>query len=247
MLSLVIAALVGVIAPESPSAPSGAAQVAVVPLQGHDKADGRSFAELTQAWWRWAYRQRDGMRPTQDPTGAQCHVGQEGAVWFLAGTGGTGPVDRKCTVPEGRYLFLPVLAVLETSVPGRRRDCSALRADALERVGQAVTYRVELDGTLLTPVRSASRDCFDAYADAEHNDPPPGSHAPASTDGLWLLLPPLTPGRHRLVVEARQATSGEAGGRIAQQFTYVLHVGAAPADENHDSPLPDDEEDFITL
>jgi len=211
------------------------------------KVDGRGYAELAESWWRWAYRNRDGMRPTQDPTGAQCHVGQAGNVWFLAGTPGTGAVARKCTIPEGRHLFVPVLAVLELSMPGRRRDCAALRSAAGAEAARPVSFRVELDGASLAPVRSASRDCFDAYADAGDDGPPPGIYAPATTDGLWLLLPPLAPGRHHLVVEARQASEGASRGRFDQQFSYVLDVGGTPGSEDPDPPPPEDDPDFITL
>lgn len=243
----IAAAAAGVTGIEVPAAPRDATGTAIAALPSDAKAGDRGYAELTQAWWRWAYRLRDGMRPTQDPTGAQCHVGQAGAVWFLAGTAGTGAVDRTCTVPEGSYLFVPVFVVLETSMPGRRRDCAALRAAAGAEATRSVAYRVELDGTPLTPVRSSPRDCFDAYAEAQDDDVPPGIYAPAATDGLWLLLPPLEPGRHRLVVDARQESEGAARSRFDQQFTYVLYVGGTPPDEERDEPLSVDGPEVIIL
>lgn len=245
--AVIAAAAVGSSGGKAAAAPGNAPGAAVAALPGDAKAEGRGYAELTEAWWRWAYRLRDGMRPTQDPTGAQCHVGQAGAVWFLAGTAGTGKVDRTCTVPEGSYLFVPVFIVLETSMPGRRRDCDALRAAAGAEATRRIAYRVELDGAPLTPVRSASRDCFDAYADAQDDDVPPGVYAPASTDGLWLLLPPLEPGRHRLVVDARQESEGASRSRFDQQFTYVLDVGGAPPGEDQDEPPSVDDPEVITL
>ncbi|WP_374474122.1 hypothetical protein [Arenimonas sp.] len=240
-------ALLGTAAADADASPTQVNYAAVEALPADAKVEGRGYPELAEAWWRWAFQKPDGMRPSQDPTGAQCHHGQTGDVWFLAGTLGTGPVERRCRVPQGRRLFLPVIVALEYSVPGRRRDCAALRAAAEAVAERMVVNRVELDGEPLVPVRSAPRDCFDAFADAQYDELRPGIYAPAYTDGLWLLLPPLAPGRHRLVVDARQATDVPVRSRFDQQFTYVLEVGDAPVQEDRDELPRDEEREVIAL
>lgn len=227
--------------------PAHVSYAAVEALPAEAKVEGRGYPELAEAWWRWAFQEPDGMRPSQDPTGAQCHEGQTGDVWFLAGTLGTGPVERLCRVPEGRRIFLPVIVILEYSVPGRRRDCTALRAAAEAFASRMVVKRLELNGEPLVPVRSAPQDCFDAFADAQYDELRPGIYAPAYTDGLWLLLPPLPPGRHRLVVDARQATDVSVRSRFDQQFSYVLEVGDAPGQADGDEPQRDEDREVITL
>jgi hypothetical protein len=202
---------------------------------------------LSEAWWRWLYQPRDGMRPHQDPTGARCHAGQSGDVWFLAGSPATGKVTRTCAVPEGKYLFVPVYVVLEYSQPGRRRDCAVLRAQAKAEASRDITWRVELDGQPLAPVRSASAACFDAYADAVDDAPSPGLYAPATSDGWWLLLPPLPAGQHRLVVESTQATEGALRSRYDQQFTYLLDVGGEIGESPLEQAAPGEAKEVITL
>ena len=97
----------------------------------------------------------------------------------------------------------------------------------------------------------APGECFDAFADANYDDLAPGLYAPAHTDGLWLLLPPLEPGRHRLVVDARQAPEVPVRSRYDQQFTYVLEVGGEPETESPDEDDPHEdpevEQEVITL
>jgi len=69
---------------------------------------GKSYAEWHAAWWKWAFETPADERPVLDETGEFCHVGQSGPVWFLAGTasfGGSGSVERTCTVPAGKALF----------------------------------------------------------------------------------------------------------------------------------------------
>lgn len=222
-----------------------ATALAALPVDA--KVGGQDYPALAEAWWRWAYQPRDGMRPTQDPNGSRCHAGQAGEVWFLAGTQGTGEVERSCALPEGRHVFVPVYVVLEHARPGNRRDCATLRTAAAAEAVRELTLKVELDRAPLAPVRSASSDCFDAYADAVDDAPPPGLYAPATTDGWWLLLPPLPAGRHHLTVDARQVTEGAARGRYDQQFTYVLDVGGDGLSPPDEVPAKDEPAELITL
>src|SRR4051812_39446710 len=51
-----------------------------------DAVAGISTGEWTARWWRWALTQP--IAPYLDPDGRLCDLGQEGPVWFLAGTNG---------------------------------------------------------------------------------------------------------------------------------------------------------------
>lgn len=123
-----------------------------------------------------------------------------------------------------------------------------MREAASAEAGRELSWSVQLNGEALQPVRAASADCFDAYADATEEAPPPGLYAPASTDGWWLLLPPLPAGRHELVVEARPAGAGKVRGRHDQQFSLVLDVGGESAEASaDDDATPGPKPDLITL
>lgn len=222
-----------------------AAAMAVLPAEA--KIGSQGYPELVEAWWRWVYQPRDGMRPTQDPNGSHCHVGQRGEVWFLAGGTGAGAVARRCVVPEGRHLFVPVYVVLEHSRPAHRRDCQALRATARAEADRELALSAQLNGEVLQPLRAASPDCFDAYADAVDEAPRPGLYAPATSDGWWLLLPPLPAGRHELVIEARRAGQDTARGRHDQQVYYLLDVGGDGKLPAEADPVREDASEPITL
>jgi len=60
------------------------------------KADDRSAEALSIAWWQWAMSIPDEVNPVRDLTGANCDVGQQGKVWFLAGGFGSSKIRRKC-------------------------------------------------------------------------------------------------------------------------------------------------------
>src|SRR6185436_15739419 len=70
---------------------------------------GKTQAEWSQAWWQWAGSFDHAESPVADRTGENCHLKQEGPVWFLAGTYGTRRTVRTCTVPQGKHLFFPLI------------------------------------------------------------------------------------------------------------------------------------------
>ena len=79
-------------------------------LQGSALAGPPDDTKSGAAWWQWALSIPASVNPMLDTTGANCMVGQNGDVWYLAElffVGGS--VTRDCAVPEGVTLFFPVL------------------------------------------------------------------------------------------------------------------------------------------
>lgn len=64
-------------------------------------------SSLSAQWWEWALSIPPSVNPSLDTTGANCMVGQHGAVWFLGGFFGDNPdpITRACTVPAHKTLF----------------------------------------------------------------------------------------------------------------------------------------------
>lgn len=199
-------------------------------LGAQEKVAGRSQSDYAIAWWRWVMRLPDGVRAYQDPSGAQCALNQGGPVWFLAGTEGTGAVQRECAVPAGTHLFLPVIAMLVHASPGHPLSCPQAQARARANNDHLAQVQVVLDGRVVMDVaahRLRGMPCFDAFADAKYIE----RHAPyepAATDGYWLMLAPLPAGLHQLSVKARYDNPGQPQGDLEEQFEYRLRVGDAP-------------------
>ena len=61
-------------------------------------------------WWKWVLAIPASQNPIFDQTGADCGLGQNGGVWYLAGTTG-GAVTRTCTIPAGKSIFFPIINV----------------------------------------------------------------------------------------------------------------------------------------
>ena len=199
----------------------------VLPLTS--QVDGRGFPELTGAWWQWAMAMP--VAPYLDPDGRFCDLGQVGAVWFLAGTDGSYDVQRECHVPADTHVLLPVINVMASTALGARqgtkvRTCKELAASVAVKNEKLLSAVVLIDGVRVDDVvsyRVRSGDCFKLYpamADDERFVTPV-----AASDGYWLLIPPLAPGRHTIVVGANYGAEDSPIGGMVQNFEYVLFVG----------------------
>lgn len=73
---------------------------------------GQTYGRWAAEWWQWALGIPAVKNPILDPTGEFCQERQLGKVWFLAGSFGTDPVVRNCTVPRGTALFFPLINTL---------------------------------------------------------------------------------------------------------------------------------------
>lgn len=201
-----------------------AADEMLLPPEG--AVDGESVGALTARWWQWA--ERMPVAPFLDPDGRLCELGQEGKVWFLAGTNGKFNAQRECVIPAGRHILVPVINMRQSDVRNRRAadalpiPCKTLQHAAAvnnERLGSAI---VLIDGVRVTDVkryRVRSQGCFPLIPGMDED------FARTAADGYWLLLKPLPPGRHTVTVGANYAADDDGFGRMVQNFEYVLHVG----------------------
>jgi len=210
---------------------TSAPTAAVLPLSA--KVEGRGYAELSAQWWRWTDGFPSGMEPYRDRDGRWCAIGQSGSVWFLAGTDGSTSMKRRCNVPIGKHLFLPIINLYQRTryaIPAEAQaaHCRSL-LEGLALNNEALRSAVVLiDGVRVADpkrYRVRTERCFDAFDDGTQL----GANAfVAASDGYWLLLPPLKPGRHTLVVGANYDLEGEdedGYGKMVQNFEYVLDVG----------------------
>src|SRR5215203_3217355 len=97
----------------APSASAQNANPGVLPP--HAKPHGHSYGEWSAEWWQWALSLPVAVNPLTDDTGEDCAQGQDGKVWFLAGTFSPDaattpdPVTRSCTLPAGTAIFFPIV------------------------------------------------------------------------------------------------------------------------------------------
>jgi hypothetical protein len=122
-------------------------------------------------------------------------------VWFVAGTVGGADVKRTCTVPAGRPISGPLLAI----APEKPDGCAEFIA--------AADGEVVLDGS---PVDVRRVDPEPVTVAGGNPQVHPGGEAYAC--GLWFTLAPLGQGEHKLTVNG-------VSGATRVGVEYTLKVG----------------------
>jgi hypothetical protein len=178
-----------------------------------------SQADWSRAWWQWAGSFNRAESPVADRSGENCHLRQNGPVWFLAGTYGTQRTIRTCKVPRGKYLFFPIInyVVMPTTRTAACAECCpSFIQTAKEITDQPSNLVLELDGRRLEGLdshRQVTKECFDMGALAQ----PKVQMFPSAANGYYVMLRPLAPGKHTL----------NFGGMLpgmSQAVTYTLLV-----------------------
>jgi hypothetical protein len=159
-----------------------------------------TYGEWTARWWQWVASIPEDRNPAADETGENCHEGQSGPVWFLAGTFG-GLNERVCTIPAGKSILFPVVNQLCTFIerPNLRTE-SELRSCAVSLNEGVTGLMVTIDGQPIGEQQLRSyrvqSPLFDiALPNGNIITGQEGSTQGVS-DGFWVFLPPLAPGAH---------------------------------------------------
>jgi hypothetical protein len=196
----------------------------VLPPNG--KHFGKTYAGWSAEWWQWALAlpvhtppgSTRVTHPLVDLTGAWCGKGQSGRVWFLggaffeSGTAASSTIVRdKCTVPVGKALFVPLLNVECTEAEGSANGCGSTVEGSREVVaffGDRMAHlAADVDGapiTITSAFRVGSPDKRSFCVDIARDDVlswigetlSPGRSCDTVDDGYYVLLAPLSPGRH---------------------------------------------------
>jgi hypothetical protein len=167
-------------------------------LPPNSRPQGHTYGDWSAAWWKWALEKTAAESPLQDPTGANCAIGQTGSVWFLAGTFGVStPVTRSCTVRPGVMLFFPVANAF-CSAEGTFEE---MQACAKAFMDSATNLAAEIDGVPVQHLglyRTDSPDFTLVLPDGNIFGAPAGEYRPSASDGIFLMLTPLKPGNHTI-------------------------------------------------
>jgi len=154
-----------------------------------------TVSAISAHWARWVVQIPAPLNPILDSTGAHCAQNQvsNGNFWFLVGDFG-GTAIRQCTIPNGKFIFFPVLNVIVTEQATISQDQSLAKqiADTITSA-QASVDNVPLSSSNVIRAQSPPFG-FVAPQDEILGDPPgPGTGV---TDGFWVLLQPLSVGQH---------------------------------------------------
>jgi len=184
----------------------------ILPIQSQPY--GESYSEWVVNWWQWVLSIPADRNPLTDTTGEFAGENQHGPVWFVAGTFGNS-AERSFQVPAGKALFVPVFNWIfgagafdcDPSNPGV--PCVVCDLEKLAAANTEIADIVEatIDGVPVQNIRryqaSSGGPFAVIYPENSVTGLPAGRYYPNLANGYWLMLKPLPPGNHEIVVHAR--------------------------------------------
>lgn len=181
---------------------------------------GRSYPEWAVKWWQWSMSiPTDGHHPAQDEVGVDVARGQKGNVWFLTGVfNASGTVVREVTVPPGKALFFPAgnteCSTLEPAGGGFHGDNEAELRDCATGYHKSKSF-CEIDGRPVADLEDYhfTSPMFDFTVPEPNVLGTPAGSGQAVDDGIYLMVPPLSPGKHTVRF-----------GTFLSEFQYTLDI-----------------------
>jgi len=160
----------------------------------------KSWETWVELWWQWYYSFPYEDSPALDSTGEFSQKGHfQDSIWFLAGTN-VGKVERNCTIPQGTAIFCPIIndIISYHTYPELKTD-SELIAYAKTDLDQTNLISASLDG-----LKIPNLNLYRVQSNLFQINIPDRSNkdlwikTKAVSDGFWLFIKPLSPGRHKL-------------------------------------------------
>lgn len=186
---------------------------------------GKTYKEWAITWWQWvmaipATSNGQIYNPLLDTTGLQASFGNRGSsMFFLAGLVTTPNakknIIRTVTIPHTHAIFLPVGAMLQDPYISGTSSTDVMHANLADFIGNKIgDVNIKLDGVPIFTIntrnayRVANSEAF-SYTIANNNiytyigkGVNAGIVTPAFADGFYVMLGPLVPGPHDLILNA---------------------------------------------
>jgi hypothetical protein len=199
----------------------------------------RTYAQWAAAWGQWAYYFDLGANPVSDQNGELAGLGQSGHVWFLAGSFSViepaKPVKRTITVPPGKALFFPIINCIWVNLEGYGDNPWSDEQRALARtqispfIDDAVNLSCRIDDVEVVNLadyrcKTADGDEYTVTLSTDNNSfgLPAGTYGPCVDDGIYLMLAPLSAGKHTIHFTANSLWLGQPA---SLDVTYIITVG----------------------
>jgi hypothetical protein len=215
----------------------------VLPPNSHPY--GQTYGQWSADWWKWgiALAPEPG-HPFIDDPAFDVTLGQQGKVWFLAAPFGT--VQRTCTIPKGKALFLGLLNNEVSDLEGLGATAAERRATAKFYADHIVNVSCAIDGV---QVRNIAKyrvvpPQFTFTAPTPWLFGATGGQGTAVSDGYFVMVAPLSPGQHTIHYSgAFHFTLAQDGfdADFTLDMTYHLTVQGRPP--GHRGDCDDDDQD----
>jgi hypothetical protein len=169
--------------------------------------DGKTIGDWSAEWWKWILPISVSQNPAFDEDGSLANVAQpDGPVFFLAkGFNIDRMGHRTFTVPEGKYLFMPLITFYVDNIDSVPFPVDEMRDLARSSIDLVTGLHATIDGVPVPDLFShrAISPVFSIYYTSGDNLPSLGAGRPILgwvdpivADGYYLMAAPLGVGTH---------------------------------------------------
>jgi hypothetical protein len=190
------------------------------------KPYGMSYEDCTIKFWQWLASIPADKNPVTDQTGERCGEEQGNLPVFFLAFSNSGGAQRTCTIPTGKAILVPINVVLvsKAEFPDAKNDDDLHRL-AEEDESSNPDLFLSVDGKQfqdLEKYRVHSRP-FEVNISSDH---PFGFAGPtlAVSDGYWVILEPLPPGKHDIHFKARLTKPNTSTIFYSDDLKYIINV-----------------------
>jgi AAA15 family ATPase/GTPase len=159
-----------------------------------------AYAKWTEKWWQWAFSIPKDNNPIVDKTGENCGKGQEGPVWYLAGTTkNSSHAKRNCVIPHQKSILFPIIVSLFSRSEKPTMTDEELVRHTAKDIDQTSFLEVKIDDFNFTDLSKFRVQSFFNLDLIEGNiwDLKSGCTMAAS-DGFWVFIKSLNMGNHTI-------------------------------------------------
>jgi hypothetical protein len=188
---------------------------------------GLSYGQWAVRWWTWLVGIPSNINPATDATGANCAQGQNGPVWFLAGST-TGKAERSCTIPADKAIFFPIIGseCSYAEYPKLKTE-SELGNCAKSQNGQVTLIEAKVDGVSLqsSQMPRMQSQLFSVKFPSDNIFGAAAGDSQSVADGYYVFLRPLPVGKHEIsfkAVSVQFTTTGTQN--ISQNLIYHITI-----------------------
>lgn len=190
------------------------------------KPYGISYEDWTIKFWQWLLSIPVPRNPAVDQTGEFCQEKQGNDPVFFLVFSGSGGASRTCDVPAGKAILIPI-NVVECSlveIPGATEE--ELHTCATEDESSNPGLFLSVDGKELKELdkyRIHSRIFNFTLPEDPWIGKDPGPSR-AVSDGYWVILEPLPPGKHEINFKASLTDPTTGILFYSDDLKYVVNV-----------------------
>jgi len=191
-----------------------------------EKIFGLSYGEWGANWWKWALSIPKPDNPLFDNTGVKCSINQNGSVWLLAGTY-RGSVERQCDILSGKAILFPVINVECSVLEGDGKTESELKTCTNGLIKQLRFMEASVDGAKIENLEKyrAQSNLFEFKLPSDNTLGRPAGSSGSVSDGYWIMLKPLSPGKHEIHFRAVMGQPGSTSNiNFGTEVKYHLNV-----------------------